>query len=194
MLDEELSWAIQNVEKWSRIRIWPEGEERKIKKLSHVKREDVIFCYKCGEYGYLGKGRTESTYRSKDRRSPPTSIYDTKKGTYREVYNYYPMPNTAYPTTFIKKGTNRVLYGYYKTRIIRHYSSQEYHETMKRYRSHEIKSRPNGQTRHYVEKHVKFRYSSFAKSMVAYCEPRTCCDSYPRCSHHIDRLEKLYRF
>lgn len=38
----------------------------------------------------------------------------------------------------------------YQTNYIRHYSSEKYHKMMEEYRSHKIKSRPNGQKRCYV--------------------------------------------
>ena len=108
---------------------------------------EIVYCYKCGAYGYLGPGTVSSTYYP-------------KKGLDECGTVYRPRP-----------GTKGITYGRYRIRYIRHqYSSEEYHKGMERYRNHEIKSWPNGQTRHYVQTNVKFQYNAYAKCLLAFCD------------------------
>ena len=106
----------------------------------------VILCYKCGEYGFPGYGAVSSTYYPKQGLDKCASVYAPRPGT---------------------KG---ITYGRYRIRYIRHeYSSEKYYKELKRYKSHEIKSWPNGQIRHYVHANVNFRYDYSARCMLARC-------------------------
>jgi hypothetical protein len=89
----------------------------------------MVLCYKCGEYGYLGRGWAENSRRHSGDR--------------------------------------------YRTLYIRHYSSEKYHEMMEKYRSHEIKSRPNGQKRCYVPLNVKLWPTTNMEVHIPYCNIRT---------------------
>jgi hypothetical protein len=100
-----------------------------------------ILCYRCGEYGYSGRGWAHSSYRTKGK----------------------------------AKAKARRRYGRYHTRYIRHYDSEKYHKQMERYRTHEIKSRPNGQKRCHVSRGVQF-YSNgeYGVAFNYYHIPRDC--------------------
>jgi hypothetical protein len=70
-----------------------------------------------------------------------------------------------------RKSFYRVEYGRYKTPYIHHYDPEKFHEDMERYRSHEIKPRPNGQRSCFIPKHVQFHhYGPSGECIVASCE------------------------
>jgi hypothetical protein len=108
------------------------------------KKEYVAYCPKCGEYGYLHHGSV-------------LSVYHPKHG--KKVASVYPVTDD-----------NKVVYGQYSIRYIRHYSPEKYRQKMEEYKSHKIKSRPNGQKRCYIPVNVKFRYNLFGRCMQAYCD------------------------
>jgi hypothetical protein len=93
-----------------------------------------VLCHKCNQFGYLCCGRVDSIYRP-------------KRGEYCGLFGYDP-------------GTNKVIYDKrYGFFYIRHYSPEMYRKQMERYRSHQLKSRPNGQKRCYVKTSISFHWN-----------------------------------
>ena len=80
-----------------------------------------------------------------------------------DIWAFGWVKSSHYPKYFPKS-----IYGHMLFHYIRHYSSAKFHEMMKRYRSHEIKSRPNGQKRCYVSRDVRF-YRNGRIFHVTYC-------------------------
>ena len=97
----------------------------------------------CGEYGHVGDGWVESRYRFKDR--PESAFLGIESRGY-----HYGEP-----------------YGRYHRLYIRHYSHEKYEKQMEKYRSHKIKSRPNGQKRCYPPLHVY--YYQNGEYCIAFC-------------------------
>jgi hypothetical protein len=64
---------------------------------------------------------------------------------------------------------NKDVYARYGTGYVRHYSHDKYREQMEKYRSHKIKSRPNGQKRCNIPCRVFF---SVEENHVAFCRYR----------------------
>jgi hypothetical protein len=121
-----------------------------------------VLCYKCNRNGYLRCGWVESSYRPKHK--------------YSGLYGLNPK-------------TNRVSYDRYGIFYIRHYSPEVYQKQMEKYRSHQLKSRPNGQKRCYIQADLRFRWDEENKVGYAYM----LNDSYWRSEYEGRVLERAKR-
>jgi hypothetical protein len=133
-----------------------------------------VLCYKCGQNGYLCCGWVDSIYRLKP---------------FRGEYKYCGLG------AFDPKA-HKVIYDRYGFFYIRHYSPEKYREQMKRYRSHQLKSRPNGQKRCYIPTDIKFHWDEENKRgsacMSKYHYYRSVRDGRILKSEK-DRLPKIFR-
>jgi hypothetical protein len=136
------------------------------KMLGTVMLNVPVLCYKCSQHGYLCCGRVDSIYRVK---------------LFRGQYKYCGLG------TFEPEKHKVVYYN--------RYGSEKYREQMERYRSHHLKSRPNGQKRCYIPTSIKFHWNEQNKRGVACMLYHLYCTRSDGTilEREKDRMPKIFR-